>query len=87
MGILYRLSTLDFRPLGDKDAVKPVAAGIAADLAGDNVAVGGEEGEGDGLVAIHDQVQVGPLVGIRAVNDLLAGDDAIYQRLAGLGMA
>ena len=41
----------------------------------------------DGPVAVQDDVQVWAAVIVRTVDDLVAGNDFVYQRLAGLWVA
>ena len=87
VGLLHRLACFDLWSPGDEDAVQPVATGVAADLTGDDAAVGGKEGKNDGPVAVQDDVQVWATLIVRAMDDVVARNDFVYQRLTGLWVA
>ena len=59
-----------------------MAAAVAANLRREHAPVRGEQRKRDRLVAVEDEMQVGALIGIRAVRGFFTRDDAIDQRFA-----
>ena len=73
IGVCQGVTSFDGRPIDDTDAFATMAAGIAADLVGDDLAVGGEEGEGDHVVIVEHEVDIRPLFGVGGRDRCLRG--------------